>query len=210
MLVDADRVEVAVTRKGKCKEKKWHTVPVWVVSLAAPKCEPIGLETSANVTTCCCINKGKIKLTVGISNNVLVPNEPVTFSLDIDNASEVSVRSVQLQLVTVVGWVAHGHQQRQTFKTMVTNVNMTAGPNTAGPEARITATIPSVVIPSLSMPQGGTIDVASHFEVKAMTDGYTKNPSLRIPVRLFCLCPPVPPPRLLLHPTGPPGCPCSS
>ena len=191
MPFNTDRVAVSVTRKGKekqktrkgkGKQKMWHAVPLWVVNVAAPNSEPTRLDTSINVTTCGCCDRGQLQLAAGISSNVFVPNDPVDFTLNLDNASKASIQSVKLMLVTEVRWSAMGHTAKGSYKTMATTMVTAVEPNSVVPETRVMATIPSTVLPSVVT---DTISVTSHLKVKACTAGdWTKGPSWFVPVRL--------------------------
>jgi len=185
MPFNTDRVEVSVTRKGKGTQKKWHAVPLWVVNVAAPNREPTRLDTSVNVTTCYCCDQGQIQLAAGSSSNVFVPNDPVDFTLNLDNASKASIQSVKLMLLTEVQWSASGHTTRRSYYTMTTIMVTAVEPNSVVPETRVMATIPSTVLPSVVT---DTISVTSHLTVKATTGDFTTNPSLSVPVRLSGYC----------------------
>ena len=205
MPFNTDRVEVSVTRKGT--QKKWHAVPLWVVNVAAPNREPTRLDTSVNVTTCYCCDQGQIQLAAGSSSNVFVPNDPVDFTLNLDNASKASIQSVKLMLLTEVQWSAMGHTlspknnrynrkkktytTRRSYYTMTTIMVTAVEPNSVVPETRVMATIPSTVLPSVVT---DTISVTSHLTVKATTGDFyeiglkSTNPSLSVPVRLSGYC----------------------
>lgn len=158
-----------------------------MVNVAGPNRSPTRLDTSINVTTCGCCDQGQIQLAAGISSNVFVPNDPVDFTLNLDNASKASIQSVELMLVTEVRWSALEHTKRCSYMTMATTMVTAVEPNSVVPETRVMATIPSTVLPSTVLPSvvTDTISVTSYLKVKACTAGvFTKGPSWSVPVRL--------------------------
>ena len=175
----ADKVEVAVRRKGTAKQKTWHAVPLWVSNVTAPNRAPQNQTATVPITSCGCCEQGEMKLQVGISSNVLVPGDVVQFSGELDNQSTVTVRDVQFKLTTTASFSARGHSRSITSK------HYGKAASAVAPQAQ------SLLYSTLEVPKPGqsvhvfmadcdtvTLKVASVLEVKANTDEFTRNPKV--------------------------------
>lgn len=150
------------------------------------KIEPREVKHTVPVTSCCCIDRGNTHLKAYVDKNAFATGAKLEVLYEAHNRSKAEVLEIQVDLVEAVEWWAQGHSYRKDINQSIV---MPADKLNEGERciALEDDPIEMTVEEKFRERYGGKIVSCRHgVQVKLVTSWHTTDPTVKVPVRIFC------------------------
>jgi len=132
---------------------------------------------------CCCCRSGPLTVVVALPFTGFVPGQPIPFTVEIDNASNVEIDKVAFAVKKMIKWTAHTPRHSTKDDTVeVVKLEIEGVP--AGGSKSWNQTLPLPEMPFHNLNGCSIINLTYKFQVTAKVSGIHKDLNLSIPIML--------------------------